>query len=93
MSENEIAQKLEHIEKSLKNIKKYVEDIEKSFSELKSLCEKKELIKVYIRLFYYSEDAMNKARRGAQYGYIKEQESIKKTLLMKVDLWNQLRKN
>ena len=42
MSENEIAQKLEDIEKSLKSIKQYVNDIEKRFEELKSLCEKRD---------------------------------------------------
>ena len=36
---------------------------------------------MYIRLFYYSEDAMNKAKRGVQFGYIKEQESIKKSII------------
>ena len=83
MSENELEQKLEHIEKALKNIKKYVEDIEKSFSELKIICEKKSLTKVYIRLFYNCEDTVNKAKRGVQFGYIKEQEYIKKISFMK----------
>ena len=81
MSEKEITQKLEDIEKSFKSIKQHVNDIEKRFEELKSLCEKKGLIKVYIRLIYNPEDEMNKAMRGALYGYINEQESIKKSII------------
>ena len=42
MSEKEIAQKLEDIEKSFKSIKQHVNDIEKRFEELKSLCEKRD---------------------------------------------------
>ena len=45
MSENEIAHKLEDIEKSLKSIKQYVNDIEKRFDELKLLCEKRDKLK------------------------------------------------
>ena len=76
-----ILQKLEDIEKSFKSIKQHVNNIEKSFEELKLLCEQVGVTKVYIRLIYTPEDEMSKAKRGVSYGFIKEQESIKKSII------------
>ena len=93
MSEIDFEQKLEHIGKTIENVKRNVEDLERSFSELKIIHEKKSLTKVYIRLFYNCEDTVNRAKRGVYFGYIKEQEYIKKISFMKAVILNLLRRN
>ena len=90
---SDFEQKLENIGKTIENVKKSIDDLERSFSELKTIHEKKSLTKVYIRLFYNCEDTINRAKRGVYFGYIKEQEYIKKISFMKAVLWNQLGKN
>ena len=75
---SDFEQKLENIGKIIENVKKSIDELERCYSELKTSYEKKNCTKVYLRFFYNCEDTINRAKRGVYFGYIKEQEYIKK---------------
>ena len=75
-----VFQKLREIEDSLNIAKQQISSAEKNLEELKAFFEEKGETKIYIRITYTAEDEVCKAKRGVFYGFIKNQEIVKKNI-------------
>ena len=73
------SQKLLEIEKSLALAKKHVGEAEKGLEELRVALEEENETKVYTKITYLRENDFQKARRTASFGYIQDQNLIKKS--------------